>query len=192
MLAMVLLLTVSFSFTEIKRQKQQKIIFYSAGKQTAIGIINGKQQTLLADSMLIKDKMANKFQLDGSRSLFGIAKVNSIALDTINEHRREVQKKFNHIYISENYLIYRNKRIAIIDSIPKTTGDCLKLKIDYLVIRHNPKFRIKDLQKLYQPELIIIDGSNSAYKTDKWLAECEKAGLKAYSIKDNGAYIVDL
>jgi competence protein ComEC len=191
-LAMVLLLTVSFSFTEITRQKQQKIIFYSAGKQTAIGIINGKQQTLLADSMLINDKIAIKFQLDGSRSLFGIAKVNSIALDTTNEIGPEIKKEFNHVYISGNYLLYKNKRIAIIDSIPKTAGDCAKLKIDYLVIRHNPKLQIKDLQKLYESGLIIIDGSNSIYKTDKWLAECEKAGLKAYSVKDNGAYIVDL
>jgi competence protein ComEC len=96
------------------------------------------------------------------------------------------------VYISGNYLLYKNKRIAIIDSIPKTAGDCMKLKIDYLVIRNNPKLQIKDLQKLYQPEIIIIDGSNSIYKTDKWLAECEKAGLKAYSVKDNGAYIIDL
>lgn len=191
-LAITLILAVSFSFTEITRQHQQKIIFYSTGKQTAIGIINGKQQTLLADSLLLKDKIAGKFQLDGAKSLYGISKLKSFAIDTVTRNHTTLPASFNPLCSFGNYLLYNNKRIALIDSIPKTSGEFTKLKVDYLVISHNPKIRITDLQKLYQPELIIIDGSNSAYKTDKWLAECEKAGLKAYSVKDEGAYIVDL
>jgi competence protein ComEC len=71
-------------------------------------------------------------------------------------------------------------------------GNFTKLKVDYLVIRDNPKFRIADLLKIYDPQLIVIDGSNSIYKTNKWIAECKEAGIESYSVKDNGAYVVDL
>jgi hypothetical protein len=45
---------------------------------------------------------------------------------------------------------------------------------------------------MYEPGCIIIDGSNSFYKTEKWMAEFKKAGWKAHSVKKSGAYIVDL
>jgi len=191
-LAFILVLAVSFSLTEISRQKQQKIIFYSAGKQSAIGFIRGKQQTLLADSMLIKDKAANKYQLDGARSHFGITKVNAYALDTLNKKYHPLPEDLHPLFSLGNYLFYRNKRIAVLDNMTKTDGACARLKLDYLVITNNPKMHISDLEKLYQPGLILIDGSNSLYKTRKWMAECQKAGLKAYNIKDAGAYQVDL
>jgi competence protein ComEC len=191
-LCMILFLSTCFTFTEISRERQQKIIFYSAGKQTALGFLNGQQQTLLADSALIKDKIANKFQLDGAKALYGITKVNSIAFDTVTENQLSPsQEKYSLLSIG-NYFLYQNKRIAVIDSIPKTSANSRKLKVDYLVIRHNPKFLIKDLQKLYEAGIIIIDGSNSTFKAEKWIAECKKAGLKAYSVKNSGAYVVDL
>jgi competence protein ComEC len=191
-LALILILSVSFSFTEVSRLNQQKLIFYSSGKQSAIGFINGKHQVLLADSLLLTDKQAIKFQLDGAKSLFGITSLDPVAPDTIPNCPANIPKSISPLCISGNYLLYHNKRIAIVDSIPKLAGNGTKLKVDYLVIRHNASLRIGDLQKLYEPGLIIIDGSNSIYKTSKWMAEIEKAGLKAYNVKDAGAFIVDL
>lgn len=191
-LGIILLISVSYTFTEIARQKQQKIIFYSANKQSAIGFIYGEQQILLADSELIKDKMANRFQLDGAKSLYGIKFVNAFALDTLTDSDQSFRTELMPVRSLANNILFKNKRIAIIDSIPKLKGNCMKLKVDYLVVRNNPKLQISDITHLYQPALIVIDGSNSIYKTGKWLAECKKAGLKAYSTKNAGALIVEL
>jgi competence protein ComEC len=191
-LALVLVLSLSFSITEIIRQKQQKIIFYSTNKQTAIGFINGEEQILLADLLLLKDKTALKFQLDGARSLYGLTKATNIALDTISGYRKQLPKQFTAFRSYENKFIYHNKRIVIIDSIPNVRSESIKLKVDYLVLRNNPKLRISDLQQLYEPNCIIIDGTNSYYKTEKWMAELKKAGLNSYSVKTSGAYIIDL
>ena len=189
---LVLLLSVSFTFTETQRQKQQKIVFYSANKLTAVGFVNGQQQVLLADSALLKDKKANKFNLDGAKSLYGLSQAMAFALDTVAEHHQQVPKQIHSLRNFGNNFLFFDKRIALIDSIPKPTGNCFKLKVDYLVIRNNPKLRINDLQRLYQPGLIIFDGSNSFYKTEKWITDTQKAGLKSYSIKNQGALIVDL
>jgi competence protein ComEC len=190
-LSFILILSISFSLTGMKRQKQQKIIFYSSNKQSAIGLINGTQQILLADSMLLTNKTAVKFQLDGARNLYGFSTVSRYALDTITELSQSLPWK-NTFYGLGNNFMFHNKRIVIINSLPDIKGTFTKLKVDYLVISNNPKLQINVLKQLYEPGCIIIDGSNSYYKTKKWMAEFRKAGLPAYSVKESGAFVVDL
>jgi competence protein ComEC len=188
----ILLVSASFTQTELKRQRQQKIIFYSTGKQSSVGFINGKQQILMADSVLLRDKKASKFQLDGAKYLYGTLDTKAVAMDTITGYFQQLPAEFYPLRSLGNNFLYRDKRIAIIDSIPKRVGECKKLSVDFLVIRNNPKLRINDLKQLYLPGIIIIDGSNSFYKTDKWMTDSQKAGIKAYSIKKEGAFVVDL
>lgn len=191
-LALILFLSVSLTLTQTSRQRQQKIIFYSSGKHTAIGFINGEQQFLLADSMLLEDKALIKFQIDGTKSLFGLSTTETLALDTIADDIQQISEVISDLHSSGKNFMFQSKRISIVDSIPIFNGNLQRLKVDYLVIRNNPKFHINDLKKLYQPGLIIIDGSNSYYKTEKWITECKAAGLKAHSIRAQGAYVVDL
>lgn len=191
-LALLLVLSVSFTLNDTARQKQQKIVFYSINKQSAIGFINGKEQLLIADSVLLNDKTAIKFQLDGTRTLLGLSSTKIIALDTLVHSNQNLPENLKALGSQGNNFLFRNKRIVIIDSIPTIRGSCIKLKVDYLVLRNNPKFKIKNLQQLYEPKFVIIDGSNSFYKTEKWMAEFKKAGVNAYSVKKSGAYIVDL
>ncbi len=191
-LGLTILISASLSGTQMKRERQQKIIFYSTGKQTAIGFIEGRSQVLLADSLLLADKTALKFQVDGAKSLFGLAASSALALDTMSSTDPKLTKSTSFLYHLGNHFMFHNKRIVIADSIPKPAGPCCKLRVDYLLIRHNPKFTIEILKQLYQPGLVIFDASNPAYKTEKWLADCKKSGLKAYSIKKDGALLIEL
>jgi competence protein ComEC len=191
-LGLILLLSLSVSLTKISRLKQNKIIFYSTTRQTAIGFISGEHEDLIGDSLLLNDPKAGKFQLNGAETLFGVTTVEKIALDTLEKHTQHNHENAKSLYYQGHNLLFQTRRIAIIDSIPKLRENFSKLKVDYLVLSHNPKLLISDLLQLYEPGLIIIDGSNSVYKTDKWLEACKKAGLAAYSIKNQGAYVVDL
>lgn len=192
MLSVTLLLAISFSSTEMKRQKQQKIIFYAAGKQSAVGFAKGEQQILLADSVLIKDQIATKFQLAGTQTLFGIKTDKAIALDTLRNEYSKFPVAFNSLRNMGNYFLFRDKRIAIIDTITKPAGKITELPVDYLWIRKNTSFKMNELLKLYKPGIVIIDGSISIYKTEKWLSELKKTGIRAHSLKSMGALIVDL
>lgn len=191
-LALLLLLSVSLTLNETVRKRQQKIVFYSINKQSAIGFINGKEQILIADSVLLNDKAAIKFQLDGTRTLLGLTSTKNIALDTIVQSNQNLPPNFKELRNRGNNFLFQNKRIVIIDSIPTIRGSCIKLKVDYLVLKNNPKFKIRNLQQLYEPKCVIIDGTNSFYKTEKWMTELKKAGINAYSVKKSGAYVVEL
>jgi competence protein ComEC len=191
-LGLFLLFSLNYSYTEIIRQRQHKIIFYSTAKQSAIGFIDGKQQTLLADSVFLKDKQANKFHVDGTKSAYGISIATAFALDTLTNSSHNLSKEMNTLRSYGNAFLFHNKRIAVIDKIPVLKGSCKSLKVDYLVIRHNPQLKVSDLQRLFQADCIIIDGSNSFYKPQNWMTEFKKAGLNAHNIKDSGAYIAEL
>ena len=191
-LSLVLALTVCFSITEINRREQQKIIFYAAGKQSAIGFIHGTGQVLIADSMLISDSKAMKFQVDGARTLYGIHSLSVSAIDTLSGKNLNSFDTESPLYILGKNFIFHNKRIAIVDSLPKVQGNIKKLTVDYLWIRGNPRMRVADLQKLYKPQLVLLDGSNSYYNAEKWTTELQKAGIKAYNLRKSGAYVVSL
>ena len=191
-LGLTILISASFSDTQIKRERQQKIIFYSTGKQTAVGFIDGRSQVLLADSLLLADKTALKFQVDGAKALYGLSTSSALALDTISSSDQRLTKSSSFLYHLGKHFMFHSKRIMIADSIPKPAGPCNSLRVDYLLVRHNPRITISTLKQLYQPGMVIFDATNSAYKTGKWLAECKKAGIKAYSIKKDGALLVDL
>lgn len=191
-LALVLLLSANLSYTSISRQQQKKIVFYSVNKQSAIGFINGKNQSLIANQALLNDSKASKFQLDGTKSLYGISTMFTSAIETNSYHLQGNPKQVSSLNNIGNNFLFHDKRVILIDSIPILKGNFTKLKVDYLVIRDNPKLRIAELLKLYDPKMIIFDGSNSVYRTDKWIAECKAAGVKSYSLKDQGAYVVDL
>lgn len=191
-LALVLMLSANLSYTSISRQRQQKIIFYSVNKQSAIGFINGKNQSVIANQTMLSDSKAIKFQLDGTKSLYGIGTLFTSAIETNADPRQVHPTQVSSLNNVGNYFLFHDKRVLLIDSIPMLKGNFTKLKVDYLVIRDNPKFRITDLLKIYDPNMILFDGSNSIYKTDKWIAECKAAGVESYSLKDKGAYVVDL
>ncbi len=192
-LGMLLLLSVSFSLIALKRDMQQKIIFYSTGRQSAIGFIQGRRQLLLADSILINDKKARKFQLNGAADLFGTSGISPVAIDTVDHRSTNRITAFIPVYTKGTNFMFGHKRISVIDSISLPDFENKpKLKVDFLVIRHNPKLKISNLLQHYDPGLVVIDGSNSAYRNNKWLDECRKAGQKAYSIIDSGALIIEI
>ena len=191
-LALVLLLSANLSYTSISRQRQQKIVFYSVNKQSAIGFINGKNQSVIANQTLLNDSQATKFQLDGAKSLYGISNLFTSAIETNADPRQGSPIQVSSLNNIGNNFLFHDKRVILIDSIPMLKGDFTKLKVDYLVIRDNPKLRIAELLKIYEPRMIIIDGSNSVYRADKWVAECKAAGVESYSLKEQGAYVVDL
>ncbi len=62
-----------------------------------------------------------------------------------------------------------------------------KAEVDYLLLSHDPGITINELVAAFDFELIIIDHSNSYWKTKQWINECKQLGTNYYSFRDNGA-----
>jgi hypothetical protein len=89
--------------------------------------------------------------------------------------------------VSGNFLGFGGYRVAVLDrNIPK--GFRRELPVDLLIISGNPKIHIADVVKVFRPSQIVIDATNSIYRTQKWLAEAAVAGVACHICTENGAF----
>jgi competence protein ComEC len=191
-LATLLILSILLSTRETERLSQHKIIFYNSGKQTALGLANGKMQIVLADSAVFADSRSWKFRFGGTQQVFGLTDTRSIGIDTLGASN--VNASGCRVFPAPGGMAvsFRNKRILVTDRMPVIIGHPEKIRIDYLLITKNPAFRMENLLRIYDPQKIIFDASNSSFRIKRWIKECKSAGIKSYSIAASGALVEDI
>ena len=115
-----------------------------------------------------------------------------MAMDTISRFCQDNQCYIIPVKGVGDFVVFGNKHILITEHLPAAKGAMNKLKIDYIVIRKNPSVHITELNSLFQPGVLIIDGSNSMNHTDNWIAGCSESNIQAYSVRKQGALVVDV
>jgi competence protein ComEC len=89
--------------------------------------------------------------------------------------------------VSGNFIRFFDYRVAILDrSIPK--GVTRELPVDLLIISGNPKISLTDALKIFRPSQIVIDATNTGYRTQKWMEEAAAAGVPCHSCTVHGAF----
>jgi len=187
-IGLAIILAVSFSIKNYKRINQRKFIVYNINKTSAYDFIDGKQNFLLSDSLLLNDEKKQQFHLQNNWDRSGLN--NTTTLDLTSSDSHEFQNHF--IYKRNNFIQFGNKRIAILNrknSYLKNTG---KIRVDYLIIAGNIKLNIADILRRYDAKQIIIDSSNWYWKTNKWLDECKALHIECHSVLHEGAFVVDV
>ncbi len=181
----ILITILSIQVYENYRERNQKMfVVYNTPKTSAINFIFGKEYYLLADSSLLHSNSKMLFHIRHHVWDSGIEKENNLELEKTKSIRSE------NILLKNNFIRFQSKNIYIVDSLHRLYSDLKqKLKVDYIILSRNAKVQIKDLQKQFNFEKIIIDSSNSQWKNDKWKKECEELKIDYYSVIDSGAYI---
>ena len=67
-----------------------------------------------------------------------------------------------------------------------------RLRVDILVLSHNPVYKLADINAFVNFKKILIDPNNSDYKIKSWLSEAAKLNVSAYVLKKSPAYIINL
>ncbi|MDO8992746.1 MAG: hypothetical protein Q7U83_06770, partial [Daejeonella sp.] len=67
-----------------------------------------------------------------------------------------------------------------------------RLKVDILVLSHNPVQKLADINAIVKFKKVLIDPTNSEYKIKSWLSEAAKLNVSAYVLKKSPAYIIKL
>ena len=177
----ILMLLVS-AFTDYQYLTQKKLFVYDINKMTVINIINGKQCTILADSIVFADKDKYNAHLENNYTQMGIK---NFTYEIFYHYNKENKASNLH---TDYFIQLNSSRIAIIDKPVSKLYDGIRLKIDFLIISHNARLHIKDLIKLYDAGMIIFDSSNYLAQTLKWSKECVSLNQNYYNVLKNGAY----
>jgi competence protein ComEC len=167
----------NYAFAEIKALQQHKLIIYNNAHQLAIDYISKNKYQFLGDTTVENDTKTNSFLLKPSR----------IYHRANHPQEKNIKPRFHKQIIS-----FKNKRLLIIDKACKFQPIQQKIDIDVLLISKNPRLHISDIICAIKPKCIVFDASNNLWKITKWKKECEALNLRCFSIKDQGAFVMNM
>jgi competence protein ComEC len=189
-LTVLIMLQFSALHFRIKRLNQASFVVYNVPGAFAIDFIIQDQSCLVfhcRDSIealpaFISDIATNNANAQGvsRRSIYPHSSLRK-NIDGISQQLR----------LTENFYQFRNIRLAILNErIPRSLKRYLN--VDYLIITGNPDLTISRIVSVYKTSHIIIDGSNSLWKTRKWCREAEVLGIKIHAAIRNGAFVKEI
>ncbi len=178
--AIVLVLVVQV-FEQRTEQTQRKIVVYNIPKSTAIDFIQGKSNVFYADSSLIVNESRLLFHVMHNWWDHGLDKNTMLSTN----YKNEVLKISDDLFqFYDKHLLLINDKWSSFDISDEQTE---KIKLNYLLVSHDPSIDIADLQQLFDTELIIFDSSNSRKHLRKWIEECRESGQEYYDVSTDGA-----
>lgn len=95
-------------------------------------------------------------------------------------------------YKTEQLIQFEGKRILRLTGRLPNKPPAERIKIDYILLSHNPRVDISRLRDYFIYELIIFDSSNAPFLIRKWKSACKKLPLRFFSVPDEGAFVVNL
>lgn len=164
------------SYSFYQANNQQKIIFYNVPQHLAIDFIDGRNYFFKTDSSLLKDNFLQNFHIKPSRIQLRLKPT---------EHSAP-------FFISENYVQFGQQKFIIIDRNFNFENPPRPVRVNALILAYNPKIYLKQLTGIIQPDIIVFDASNPAWKIKYWIKECAALGIPYYNLSEYGAYIVNL
>ena len=180
-------------FQDIESNKQKYIVVYNINKITAINVIDGKDNILFANI----DSIANK-QIEFTAKNNWLKK--GLDREKYIDISPDYQSILSSVAVIDNQSVFYKKgfigfdgiRIFIADNnfFPAVYDYEEKTKLDYIVLSNNSPAKLLDLRDVFEFKTIIIDGSNSFYRIDEWLAENETLNLNIHNVSEQGAFIV--
>jgi competence protein ComEC len=181
-LSLLVVFYLSVTYRHVSNHFHKKIVAYSINKATAIDFIDGLNGMLLTDSLVLNDNSKFSYHIQNHRIIAGIDKLQEGLFD-INQNLRQ-----KHLYKNGNFILYYDKSLLLVDQGFDYQPTQSKLPVNYLILSHDPTITINDLSSIFSFEMIIIDQSNSFWKTNKWIMECEQSGIRYHSMRTAGAW----
>ncbi len=182
-LAILLIVSLNYAFSEIKNQSSQQIVIYKIYKHSAIDFFDGKKVFSITDENI--DKKALGFATEGHRYAMGMELLRHINIEDTTAYI------FDHLFYKNNFLQFYNTKITIVDNaiyLPKN----INMEVDYILLRNSPKIVMDELVHIFDFKKLIFDNSNKKWQVEKWKEQCEKLQLEYYDIAVEGAFILDL
>lgn len=66
------------------------------------------------------------------------------------------------------------------------------LKIDVLILSHDPAFSMMQLTNIFRTGQMVLDSSIPLYGRIRLMRECEKLGISCHDVEQDGAYLINL
>lgn len=182
-LVLLLVVGVSFAFSEFRHHKNRQITIYSVYKHTAIDFFDGEKAWSLVDSSLEAKPL--KYAAEGNRFANGVNAVET-------QHLEDTTALIGDHFFFENGLAqFYDKRLYVLGEPVNYEGE-EKLKLDFLLLRNTPKVEMEELLQTFDFQLLIFDASNKNWRVEDWKVDCDSLGINYFDVNEEGAFVLDL
>ena len=170
LLGFVVLRTVSF----IKADNRQQLIVYNVAQKQAIDLIDGRKYLFVGDPDLLADDFVQHFHLKPSRVMYRI----------------EPAAGFDNYQHHENLLVYKNKKILLVNETKYFSSPEKKIPVDLLLVSDNPKLYFNKLSETFLVKQVVFDGSSPAWKINYWKKDCDSLHIPYHDVSEKGAFVM--
>lgn len=175
-LSATLFFTIIRTHSFLLASNQLKMIVYNTPKLQAIDFIAGRNYFFRGDSTINHDPSLQNFHLSPSRIL----------------HRVTHAENLKALSVSGNCIRFGHQSILIIDSALRLQKPAQKINIDIVILSKNASVSIAALAGSFDCQQVVIDGSNSLFKTKRWKKDCNEAGIACHAVSEEGAFVLTL
>lgn len=162
---------------QIAIKAQRTMIVYNVSGKAAVDFIVQDQYIFVGDSGLKADAMLQQFHLKPARtSLLASKEVST--LDSLLKQ--------------EYCFAFYNKTIGMMSDFLSTDLALLPKNMDVLILSKNTRVELNELLSISPPHLLVIDASNSLWKTAEWKKIGAEFNVPVFVVAEQGAYVMKL
>ncbi|MBW8686278.1 ComEC family competence protein [Chitinophaga sp. B61] len=166
-------------YLRLTEQHQHKMVVYNIPGNTVIDVIQGKVVLKLAGQRL-KDSLYERHLLPAYRQ-YGVSSVRTSGSEAGGALAFPGFRVF----------MVGGKRLVVVDSMIQQVYPKKKFRTDYLLLSHNPRVDIRQLERIFTVGEYIFDASSSLRNIQRWKSDCYMLTLRFFSVPDQGAYVVN-
>ncbi|GHA78112.1 ComEC/Rec2 family competence protein [Pontibacter akesuensis] len=172
--------------TEAQRQQRQKqLVVYSVRGSTGVGLVQGQQAVLLADSALRHNKSNYTFNVQPHLWQLGVQQANIVSFVDAAPGTAPLVT----LPDSNQLLVWQGKRWLILSRPPKLHPKA-GFEVDYLLLRQNIRVWPEQLQA-YKAGKVILDASNATWYRKRLHQQLDTLGISYFDVADSGAFVVE-
>jgi len=181
------ILICSISYRHFASSNVKKLTVYHANNKTALSVRNGFNQTLILSDALKADTNSFRFHIYPSQLRAGIANLQTENSDLPNG--RQLFKTIGSLKIT----VWNDLKICLLEEEYDAQNSFpAKPKIDYLIVSNNAGMRSAGLFNQFDIHKVIIDASNNYYEIQRLEKKLDELGIYYYTIREKGAFELEI
>ncbi|QHL86916.1 DUF4131 domain-containing protein [Nibribacter ruber] len=175
---------------EAQRQRHiQELVIYSARKSSAVGIIEGRSATLLADSAFHAQPRNFTYTIQPHWWAKGVQEGHRFwPLFQKSSQKRELA-----VHATEEgnrLMVWQGKRILWLQKLPRNLAK--PVPVDVLVLQKNVWAKVDQLRQVIDCAYVVMDQTNAPWYVQRKSTELRAAGYTVHNLEEDGAWTLRL
>src|SRR6187549_3682917 len=105
-------------------------------------------------------------------------------------YRIEPAAGFDNYQHHENLLVYKNKKILLVNETKYFSSPEKKIPVDLLLVSDNPKLYFNKLSETFLVKQVVFDGSSPPWKINYWKKDCDSLHIPYHDVSEKGAFVM--